>query len=76
MRVLHIVRHRDDSLAWQAIRVSVARDEVRVALLHDAAAEAEPGGDGGPPAEVTLMLDPEYDQIMESIEWAEKVVTW
>jgi hypothetical protein len=42
-----------------------------VALVHDAVVDAAEA-----PADVTVMVDPEYDQIMDSIEWADKVVAW
>jgi hypothetical protein len=48
---------------------------VRVALIHDAAAEGSARA-AGAPADVTVLVGPEYDQIVESIEWADKVVTW
>jgi hypothetical protein len=28
------------------------------------------------PAWVTVLVDPEYDQVMELVEWADKVVAW
>jgi hypothetical protein len=66
-----MVRRSDDALAWEAIGAAGPGDEVRVALIHDAI-----GAEARAPNGVTVMVDPEYDQIMESIEWADKVVTW
>jgi hypothetical protein len=75
LKVLHVVRRAGDELAWEAIRSAPGDDDVRVALIHDAADAGVPVGDGGK-ERLTVMVDPEYDQIVDSIEWADKVVTW
>ncbi|MDP9325049.1 MAG: hypothetical protein M3O87_00745 [Candidatus Dormibacteraeota bacterium] len=50
---------------------AAAPDLVRVVLVQDAVLDA-----GVAPAGVTVLVDPEYDQIMQLIEWADKVVAW
>ncbi|HEV3234671.1 MAG TPA: hypothetical protein VG329_09010 [Candidatus Dormibacteraeota bacterium] len=50
---------------------AAAPDQVRVVLAQDAVGDA-----AAVPSGVTVLVDPEYDQIMELIEWADKVVAW
>jgi hypothetical protein len=71
---LHLLRRAGDELAWDAIAATPAGDDVRVVLVQDAALAGPPPGalhDG-----LTVMVDPAYDQIVNSIEWADRVVTW
>ena len=73
--MLHIVRRAGDELAWEAILSARPGDEVRVALVEDAAAAPSPEA-ATTTKGLTVMADPEYDQIVESMEWADKVVAW
>ena len=68
------MRRGDDDLAWRAIRAAGRDDEVRVVLVQDAVAAPPPAGLGN--VRLTVLANPEYDQIVESIEWADKVVAW
>ncbi len=65
------MRHPRDELAWEAIRVSREEGEVKVVLLQGAAGDQPPPG-------VTVLRSPpvEYDEIVEMMEWADKVVVW
>ena len=65
------MRRAGDALAWEAISVGAADGEVRVVTLAAAAHEA-------PPAGLASQVSPglEYDQVVELMEWADKVVVW
>lgn len=65
------MRRPGDELAWEAIRVAGESDEVRVVLMEGAAADR-------PGADVPVFRSPpvEYDEIVEMMEWADKVVVW
>jgi hypothetical protein len=71
LKTLHLVRQHADDLAWRAIRLSADKGEAKVILLEDAGAdEPLPGID-------TVSCPPvEYDEIVELLAWADKVVVW
>lgn len=71
LKTLHLVRRSADELAWEAIRVSREAGEIKVVLIAEAAG-------GQPPPDVAFVRSPpvEYDEIVEMMEWADKVVVW
>ena len=84
MKVLHLVRDPGDSLAWEAIALHPATDEVRVVLLQDAVALVPEAGltvaAAAPDARARGVKGPasliEYDEIVAWMEWSDKVVAW
>ena len=65
------MRRPADALAWEAIRVSREVGEIKVVLIEEAAGTQAPPdvpAVGSPPVE--------YDEIVEMMEWADKVVVW
>lgn len=69
MKVLHLVRRHDDTLAWEAIAADPG--EVQVVLTQDAVDDPAPDG-----LAVGRMPPLEYDEVVEMMEWADKVVAW
>lgn len=65
------MRRPGDELAWEAIRVAGESGEIKVLLLQGAAADQ-------PDTDVPIFRSPpvEYDEIVEMMEWADKVVVW
>ncbi|MFN2462946.1 MAG: hypothetical protein ABR573_03460 [Candidatus Dormibacteria bacterium] len=73
MRRLHIIRAAGDALATEVVEHQVGGgDDVRVVFTGDAAADRGPM----PGVEVVVMPELEYDQLVELIAWAERVVSW
>ncbi len=65
------MRRPADELAWDAIRVARETGEVKVVLLQGAAADHS-----GTDVPVFRSPPVEYDEIVEMMEWADKVVVW
>ena len=68
------MRQAGDALAWEAIAAGAAAGEVRVVTVGDASGEASPLPLPGLEGQVAAGL--EYDQMVELMEWADKVVVW
>ncbi|GAC1333056.1 MAG: hypothetical protein NVSMB17_12960 [Candidatus Dormibacteria bacterium] len=72
MRHLHLVRDPGDHLAMDVVGEQVAvGDEVRVALIGEAAESTLPEG-----ATPVRMARLEYDQLVELLDWCDRVVSW
>ena len=72
MRHLHIIRAAGDHLAIDVVRRQLAAgDEVRVVVAGAAAQTEVPAG-----ADRIPMPTLQYDQLVELLDWCERVVSW
>ena len=78
-RVLHLIRHAEDQLAWEAALAEPEDAEVRVVLVRGGAGAAAGAwaaavARGVTVAELGAGLD--YDGLMALIEVSDRVVAW